>query len=114
MRDDRTGTGALPRTKKTILLWLALPALLASCAIPEARLRAGLVNAGLSPSLAACMAERMVDRLSLAQLSRIGDLPRATSSVSVQQFLHRVRALGDMQIVGVSSSSAALCAVGMG
>lgn len=85
-----------------------------ACAVPEARLRAGLINAGLSPSLAACMAERMADRLSLIQLRRIGDLPRATSSVSVQQFLHRVRSLGDAQILGVSSSSAALCAVGLG
>jgi hypothetical protein len=93
---------------------LAALALLGSCAVPEARLRDGLINAGLSPSLAACMAERMADRLSLIQLRRIGDLPRATSSVSVQQFLHRVRALGDAQILGVSSSSAALCAVGLG
>lgn len=88
--------------------------LLSSCAVPEARLRAGLVNAGLSPSLAACMAERMAERLSLIQLRRIGDLPRATASVSVQQFLHRVRSLGDAQILAVSSSSAALCAVGLG
>ena len=96
-------------------LMIMMPfALLASCAVPEARLRAGLVNAGLSPSLAACMAERMVDRLSLAQLSRIGDLPRASSSQSVSQFLRRVRALGDTQILSVSSSSAALCAVGLG
>ena len=80
----------------------------------EARLRAGLVNAGLPRPLAACMAERMVDRLSLAQLSRIGDLPRAGSSVSVAQFLRRIRALGDTDILAVSSSSAALCAVGMG
>lgn len=94
--------------------FLLAAALLASCAVPEARLRAGLINAGLSPSLAACMAERMVDRLSLMQLRRIGDLPRATSSVSVQQFLHRVRALGDTQILSVTSSSAALCAVGLG
>jgi hypothetical protein len=88
--------------------------LLASCAVPEARLRAGLVNAGLPRPLAVCMAERMADRLSLIQLRRIGDLPRATSSVSVQQFLHRVRSLGDAQILAVSSSSAALCAVGLG
>src|SRR3954466_12495583 len=87
---------------------------LSACAIPEARLRHGLENAGLSHGMAACMAERMVDRLSLAQLSRIGDLPRASSSVSVGEFLHRIRALGDAQILGVSSSSAALCAVGMG
>ena len=93
---------------------IAALALLSACAVPEARLRAGLVNAGLPPALAACMAERMADRLSLIQLRRIGDLPRATSSVSVQQFLHRVRSLGDAQILGVSSSSAALCAVGLG
>ena len=93
---------------------LLLPLLLAACAIPEARLRTGLRNAGLSEAMAGCMAERMVDRLSLAQLSRIGDLPRARSAVSVSEFLHRIRALGDPQILGVSSSSAALCAVGLG
>jgi hypothetical protein len=92
---------------------LLATALLAACAVPEARLRAGLVNAGLSPSLAACMAERMADRLSLMQLRRIGDLPRASSSTSVAQFLHRVRALGDTEILAASSSSAALCATGL-
>ncbi len=93
---------------------LSAPLALTACAVPEARLRAGLVNAGLSEPMAACMAERMADRLSLIQLRRIGDLPHASSSVSMSEFLHRVRALGDMQIVGVSSSAAALCAVGMG
>ena len=99
---------------RTRLTFLLAPLLLTACAIPEARLRTGLENAGLSHAMAACMAERMVDRLSLAQLSRIGDLPRARASVSVSEFLHRIRALGDPQIVGVSTSSAALCAVGMG
>jgi hypothetical protein len=84
-------------------------ALLASCAVPEARLRAGLINAGLAEPLAACMAERMADRLSLAQLSRIGDLPRARQSVSLDELLHRVRALRDAQILTVTASSAALC-----
>ena len=87
---------------------------LAACSTPEARVRSGLINAGLSEPMAACMAERMVDRLSLAQLSRIGDLPRASSAVSMSEFLHRLRALGDMQIVGVATSSAGLCAVGLG
>jgi hypothetical protein len=87
---------------------------LAACAIPEARLRTGLRNAGLSEAMAACMAERMADRLSLIQLRRIGDLPYASSSGSVSEFLHRIRSLGDPQILSVSSSSAALCAVGMG
>lgn len=92
---------------------LALLAL-SACAVPEARLRAGLIRAGVPKPLSACMAERMVDRLSLKQLMRIGDLPRAGGAESMQQFLHRVRALGDAEIWGVTSSSAALCAAGLG
>jgi len=94
---------------KRVFPLFALLALLAACAVPEARLRAGLVNAGLPPPLAACMAERMVDRLSLMQLRRMGDLPRARESVSVAEFLHRVRALGDAEVLSVSASSAAIC-----
>ena len=87
--------------------------LLCGCAVPEARLRTGLIRAGLSVPLSACMADRMVDRLSLAQLMRIADLPYAGGAESVDQFLHRVRALGDATILGVTSSSAALCATGL-
>jgi hypothetical protein len=97
--------------RASILLGLALT--LAGCAVPEARLRAGLVRAGLPKPLSACMAERMVDRLSLKQLMRIADLPKASRSESIDQFLHRVRALGDAEIVGVTTSSAALCATGL-
>ncbi|WP_343520018.1 hypothetical protein [Sphingomonas sp.] len=93
----------------SFLLLLALSA----CAVPEDRLRTGLVNAGLPRPLAACMAERMVDRLSLAQLLRIADLPRARETESVERFLRRVRALGDPEILSVTTSSAALCATGL-
>jgi hypothetical protein len=102
------------RAKPSSLVAIAAAAaLLAGCAVPQARLRAGLVNAGLSRPLAACMAHRMADRLSLIQLRRIGDLPYARDSLSVTEFLHRVRALGDSEILSVSSSSAALCATGL-
>ena len=84
---------------------------LAACATPEARVRTGLTNAGLSEPMAACMAERMVDRLSLIQLRRLGDLPYARDERSVAGFLHRVRALRDAEIWGVSSTAAAVCAV---
>lgn len=84
---------------------------LSACAIPEARLRTGLTNAGLSQPMAACMAERMVDRLSLTQLRRIGDLPYARDERTVSGFLHRVRALRDAEIWTVSSAAAAVCAV---
>lgn len=98
------------RSAPLLLLVLTLTA----CAVPEDRLRTGLVNAGLSRPLAACMAERMVDRLSLAQLLRIADLPKAREAESVDKFLHRVRSLGDPEIVAVATSSAALCATGFG
>lgn len=76
-------------------------------------MRTGLVNAGLSRPLAACMAERMVDRLSLAQLMRLADLPKARQAESLDRFLRRVRALGDPEILSVTTSSAALCATGL-
>ena len=88
-------------------------ALLSACsALPEAQVRTGLMRAGLPRPLASCMAGRMVDRLSLIQLRRLGDLPRANTNEPVDKFLHHVRALGDPEILGVTTSSAALCATG--
>lgn len=90
---------------------------LAGCATPEAQVRTGLINAGLSRPIAACMAERMIDRLSLLQLRRIGRLSDLRDAnvreLSVEQFLHRARAIGDPEIVAVMSSSGAICAVQM-
>ncbi len=93
---------------------LMLPLALAACATPETRLRTGLVNAGLSQSIASCMADRMVDRLSLLQLRRIGSLSslkdKSLGDLSLNQFLFKVRALKDPEILTVTTSSAALCA----
>ena len=92
------------------LLLLALPA--AACATPETRLRNGLVEAGLSEPLAACMAERMVDRLSLMQLRRLADLKQAGRAESLEDWLHRVRALRDPEIWSITAGAAARCATG--
>ncbi|WP_144037788.1 hypothetical protein [Sphingopyxis sp. KK2] len=87
---------------------------LAGCATPETRLRTGLIDAGLSQRVAGCMAERMVDRLSLLQLRRIGSLAslkdKNASDLTLNQFLHKVRALKDPEILSVTTSSAAVCA----
>ncbi len=98
--------------------WIAATvalAMLAGCATPEQRVRAGLVDAGLSPPLAACMAERMVERLNLLQLRRIGRLGALRDAnvreLSVEQFLHRARALGDPEILAVMTTSAGICAI---
>ena len=99
---------------RLVVLSLSLLALTA-CATPEARLRTGLVNAGLSQAIASCMAERMVDRLSLVQLRRLSALgslkDKRIADMSLDQFLHKVRALKDAEILAVSTSSAAICAL---
>ena len=101
---------------KLVALSLALLSLgLAGCATPETRLRTGLNNAGLSKAMSACMAERMVDRLSLLQLRRLSALgslkDKRVTDLSLDQFFHKVRALKDPEILTVSTSSAALCAL---
>ena len=101
------------RANCTVVLPALAAFMLAGCATPETRLRTGLINAGLSPPLAGCMAHRMAGRLSLGQLMRLRDLPQARESVTIGEFLHRVRALRDPGILAISTSSAALCATGL-
>ena len=101
--------------KRVLLPVLALALLLAGCATPETRLRTGLQNAGLSKAMSACMAERMVDRLSLLQLRRLASLgslkDKHVADLTLDQFFRKVRALKDPEILAVSTSSAALCAL---
>jgi len=102
------------RIMDKLVLVIAPMALLAGCATPETRLRNGLVDAGLPQGIAVCMADRMVDRLSLQQLRRLasmgslGDKP--LRELSTEQFLRKVRALKDPEILGVTTSSAVVCA----
>lgn len=90
-------------------------ATLAACATPRDRVEVGLVDAGISPRMAACMADRMVDRLSLVQLRRLQSLSKVGKTdfrtVSVEQFLFRVRALQDPEILAVTSKAALVCAI---
>jgi hypothetical protein len=99
--------------KKLILLGAVLA--LSACATPESRVRVGLIDAGLSKPVATCMAERMVDRLSLLQLRRLQSIStlrdQRIGELTIAQFLHRARALGDPEIVGVVSSAALRCAI---
>lgn len=89
--------------------------MLASCATPQARVETGLMDAGLSPRMAACMADRMVDRLSLVQLKRLQSLARVGRTdfgrVPVDGFLYKVRALEDPEIFTVTSKAALVCAL---
>ena len=73
------------------------------------------MDAGLSPRLATCMAERMVDRLDITQLRRLQSLAslRKTDvrTLSVDRFLYKVRALDDPEIFVVTSKAAISCAL---
>ncbi|KKC27587.1 hypothetical protein [Sphingomonas sp. SRS2] len=93
--------------RPAIILPILAALALSACATvsPEARVRSKLIEAGLRPAVAACMAERMVDRLSLVQLKRLQSLgglakhdPRG---MSIDDFAHRLRALNDPEIVSV-------------
>ena len=99
--------------KMKLTLTLLPLTLLAGCATPETRLRSGLVEAGLSKAMSACMAERMVDRLSLLQLRRLSALgsldEKPLRELTPEQFFRKVRALKDPEILGVATTSAAIC-----
>ena len=93
--------------------------LLAGCVdrIAESRVESALVDNGVRQDTAACMAKRMSDRLTVAQLRRLenlklrtGEAPRPTG---IRDFLRRVNRVGDTQVVAVTGSSAALCATGL-
>ncbi|WP_397591142.1 hypothetical protein [Sphingorhabdus sp.] len=88
---------------------------LSACATPETRIRSALMDAGLSKPIAACMADRMVDRLSLVQLNRLNGLKKLHGQdmrkVTVDEFLRRTRSLQDPEILGVATSSGLVCAI---
>ena len=82
-------------------------------AIAESRVRAGLVDAGLSDATAACMAKPMAGKLSIAQLRKLQSLGEVRNpqngALSTEQFLIKVRALQDSQIIAVTGKAALNC-----
>lgn len=88
--------------------------LMGACApakLAEGRLKSALVDAGLSDSNAACMAERMTDRLSIGQLQRLQAVQGTKRRLA--DYVATVKRLGDAELLGVTSSAAALCAMGL-
>lgn len=87
--------------------------LLSGCVekIAEHRVRSALVDAGLSDRNADCMAQRMVDRLTIAQLRKLEALQGDKRSLA--DYVQAVRRVGDGEVIAVTASSAALCASGL-
>ena len=79
--------------------------------IKQNRVRSALVNAGLPEQLSDCMARRMAEKLSIAQLRRLqalGDEKR-----SYRDYLTAVRQVNDPDALEVLIGSAALCKAGL-
>ena len=93
---------------------LALSLAVTACApskLAYGKVRSALVDAGLSNSNASCMAERMTDRLSIGQLKRLQALQGPKRGLA--DYVATVKRLGDAELLGVTTSAAALCASGL-
>lgn len=98
-----------------VLASAILLAMLAGCQTPQSKVRSRLVGLGVSPPMAGCMADRMVDRLSYRQLQRLGELGGISRhdvrDMRVGELIERTRALQDPEILAVVSRAALGCAI---
>ena len=96
-----------------ITAWFLCGSVMASCASKEARTNGALQNAGLGPQMANCMAGQMAERLSVSQLRRLGELGSLRGeglvTLTLDEFLDKVRALRDPETVVVVTPSASAC-----
>ncbi|MEW4448480.1 hypothetical protein [Qipengyuania sp. JC766] len=84
--------------------------------IAESRVRSALVDAGVGDRTAGCMAGRMVDRLTIDQLRKLEELKKPADDAeedSLEDYLDRVARVGDAEVLTVTSTSAALCQIGL-
>lgn len=97
------------------ILTIAIVALPGCASIVLPSVRSALVDAGARPSVADCMAQRMTDRLSIAQLEKLKRVKAAPgekiSDLSVMEIVQRVNRIGDPEAVAVTASAGAVCSV---
>ena len=87
---------------------------LAACSpskLAYGRVKSALLDAGLSERNSACMADRMTDKLTLAQLQKLERLKGEKRSLV--DYVSAVRRVDDADAIEVTASSAALCATGL-
>lgn len=104
-------------SKKPVAIALLAALSLSACATvsPEARVRDKLMEAGLSPRMSSCMAERMVDRLSIPQLKRLQSIVSLRDAdyrgMTIDRLLYKLRAIDDPEIFTVTSRAGLACAI---
>jgi hypothetical protein len=101
-------------SRSLVLAAAALLPLSGCATVYENHIESKLVHAGLSRPVAACIAERMVDRLSRRQLDSIGRAAggsrRRAADMSLRQFLHHYRAALDPEVYSVLVGAGLRCA----
>lgn len=112
---------------RKLLLWIVVLAVLAGGALfsglanplVEMQVKSALVESGLGESRAECMAERMVKRLTIVQLwkLRLGMAAQEgepESGYGLGELVKRLDRVDDGEAVAVLTTSAGLCAIGIG
>lgn len=97
------------------LIVMATPLLISACASPESRLAAGLREAGMGRTMAACIADDMADDLSISQLLKLSKLgkfrEKSMGDMSMREFLKATRALQDPDILRIATAASVGCAI---
>ncbi len=104
-----------------LIVVLGAGALFSGLANPlvEIRVKSALVESGIGEKRAACMAERMVERLTISQLWALRQGMAAQEGepeegYGLGELIKRLRRVGDGEVVAVLTTSAGLCALGIG
>lgn len=104
-----------------LLILLAGGAVFTGLANPlvEMQVKGALVESGIGEKRAACMAERMVDRLTIPQLWKLRQGMAAQEGepdegYGLGELIKRLDRVDDSEAVAVLTTSAGLCAIGIG
>jgi hypothetical protein len=104
-----------------LIVALGAGALFSGLANPlvEMQVKSALVESGIGEKRAGCMAERMVDRLTIGQLWKLrqGMAPQEgepEDGYGLGELIKRLRRVQDGEAVAVLTTSAGLCAIGIG
>jgi len=94
---------------RRFLTVLALSLALSGCVqgVARGRVKSALVGAGLSEAVSACMAEHMVDRLSVKQLRESEDLQGPKRSLL--DYIYAVQRIEDPEVIRVTVAAAGQC-----
>ena len=112
---------------KKLLLWIVVLAVLAGGALFSGlanplvawQVKGSLIEAGVGEGRAQCIADRMVERLTLPQLWKLrqGMAPQPgepENAEGVGELVKRLDRVGDGEAVAVLTTSTGLCAIGIG